>query len=142
MIRLQHHREPYWLDLVGGVRVLVLPFTTAIMLAVRGAGEDLASPNVHVRDAAAVRAYGRAAILDWEGVQAADGTPAPPTPDNIDAVLDIGPVGAAFHLAYVNPGLDMALEKNGSAPSPSGTSAGVSTTAVPAAAPAPSARPN
>jgi hypothetical protein len=35
MIRLDLKREPYWLDLVPGVRVHVRPCTTALIMAAR-----------------------------------------------------------------------------------------------------------
>ena len=50
----------------------------------------------------------------------------------IDALLDIWPIFEAFQLTYVSKGLLLEQEKNASAPSPNGPSAGASGTAKPA----------
>jgi hypothetical protein len=66
----------------------------------------------------------------------AEGNPVHVTPEGIDALLDILPLFEAFQLRYVSKGLLLEAEKNGSAPSPNGTSAGATSIADPAAAPA------
>ena len=78
------------------------------------------------------KALARRAVLAWEGVGDADGTPIEPSPEAIDALLDIWPIFEAFQLTYVSKGLLLEQEKNASAPSPSGPSAGASDTAKPA----------
>ncbi|MFU8899892.1 MAG: hypothetical protein ACNA7L_13465, partial [Roseinatronobacter sp.] len=64
------------------------------------------------------------AILDWEGVGDADGNPTPVTPEGIAALLDIWPIFEKFQMGYVAKGLELEQEKNASAPSPSGSTAG------------------
>jgi hypothetical protein len=78
------------------------------------------------------KALARRAVLAWEGVGDAEGTPIDPGPEAIDALLDIWPIFEAFQLAYVSKGLLLEQEKNASAPSPSGPSAGATDTAKPA----------
>ena len=57
----------------------------------------------------------------------------------LDALLEIWPVFEAFQTGYVAKGLILDAEKNVSAPSPTGPSAGATGTARPARAPAPTA---
>jgi hypothetical protein len=53
-------------------------------------------------------------------------------PAGIDALLEVQPIFEAFQAIYVAKGLLLDAEKNASAPSPSGTSAGATATAQPA----------
>jgi hypothetical protein len=135
MIRLDLSREPGWLDLGHGVRLRVLPLTTALMVASRSDAQVEALPDSAIDEERAVvfaKAIARRAVTDWEGVGDAEGAPAPVSPEGIDALLDVWPIFEAFQLAYVAKGLMLEQEKNASAPSPSGTSAGVIATAKPA----------
>ena len=61
----------------------------------------------------------------------ADGNPIDPSPEAMDALLDIWPIFEAFQLTYVSKGLLLEQEKNVSAPLPNGPSAGASDTALP-----------
>ena len=63
-------------------------------------------------------------LLNWEQRRR--------SPEAIDALLDIWPIFEAFQLTYVSKGLLLEQEKNASAPSPSGPSAGAKATARPA----------
>ena len=56
----------------------------------------------------------------------------PVTPEGIDALLEVWPVFEAFQTQYVAKGLILDAEKNVSAPSPTGPSAGATATARPA----------
>jgi hypothetical protein len=139
MIRLDLNREPAWLDLAPGVRVLVEPLTSALMMAVRSDPGVEALPETATDEDRALalgRALGRLAIRDWKGVGDAEGAPIPPTPEAITALLDLWPLFEAFQLRYVAKGLILEQEKNASALSPSGTSAGATDTAPPVQAPA------
>jgi hypothetical protein len=71
-------------------------------------------------------------VLGWEGIGDADGKPIDPSPEAIDALLDVWPIFEVFQLTYVSKGLLLEREKNGSALSPNGPSAGASGTAKPA----------
>jgi hypothetical protein len=71
-------------------------------------------------------------VLAWEGIGDADGKPIDPSPEAIDALLDVWPIFEAFQLTYVSKGLLLEQEKNVSAPSPNGPSAGATDTAKPA----------
>ena len=59
-------------------------------------------------------------------------TPIDPSPEAIDALLDVWPIFEAFQLTYVSKGLLLEQEKNASALSPNGPSAGATDTAKPA----------
>jgi len=131
MIRLDLKREPYWLDLAPGVRIRVRPCTTALVMAARAGmiagGED----DDNARGAAMLKALARVAIVDWEGIGDEAGTAIPPSPERIDALLDLYPAFRAFETAYFLPALVLDEEKNASAPAPNGTSeAGPSTAAA------------
>ena len=134
MLRLNLAREPSWLDLGHGVRLHVEPLTTALMMAARADPAVEALPEAAGQDQLALamaQAVARRAVLDWEGVGDAECNPLPVTPEGIDALLDVWPIFEAFQLAYVAKGLVLEQEKNVSAPSPSGTSAGAAGTAKP-----------
>ncbi|MFO1156624.1 MAG: hypothetical protein U1E43_07595 [Rhodospirillales bacterium] len=109
MIRLDLKREPYWLDLPGGVRLRVAPCSTHLMMAARQQIDGFAGVD---RGAALVRALARVAILEWEGVGDADGNPVEPTPEHIDALLDLWPIAAAFERDYLAPAVMLDAEKN------------------------------
>jgi hypothetical protein len=145
MLRLDLTAEPRWLDFGHGVRLRVAPPTTALMVAARSdtAVEAMAPiASDEERPLAFAKAIARRAVTDWEGVGDADGNPVPVTPPGIDALLEVWPIFEAFQAAYVSKGLLLDAEKNVSAPSPTGTSAGATATAGPAANPARTARRN
>jgi hypothetical protein len=132
MIRLKLGATPQWLDLAPGLRLLVGPLTTALMVSARAdpAIEEL--PEGAAQEALALamaKAVARRAVLDWEGVGDDLGEPIPVTPEGVDALLEIWPVFEAFQTQYVAKGLILDAEKNVSAPSPTGPSAGASGTA-------------
>ena len=69
-------------------------------------------------------ALARRAVVGWEGVGDENGNVLEATPEGIDALLSLWPIFEAFNLHYVSRGMLLDAEKNGSAPSPTGTSAG------------------
>ncbi|MFD1510639.1 hypothetical protein [Lacimonas salitolerans] len=134
MLTLDLTNAPRWHDLAPGVRVQLRPLTTALMVATRADPEVEAVPEDatdETRAMAFAKALARRAVLDWEGIGDADGVPIEPSPEAIDALLDIWPIFEAFQLTYVSKGLLLEQEKNASAPSPTGTSAGARATAKP-----------
>jgi hypothetical protein len=142
MIRIQLSPEPQWLDLGHGVRMKLLPLTTALMVATRSdtAMQELESDaNNATRAAVFAAALARRAVVDWEGVGDADGAVIGVTPEGIDALLSLWPIFEAFNLHYVSRGMLLDAEKNGSAPSPTGTSVGAKATARPAEGSVPTA---
>ncbi|MCC5989761.1 MAG: hypothetical protein JJT95_18995 [Pararhodobacter sp.] len=135
MLRLNLAREPYWLDLGLGVRVRVEPLTTALMVAARSDPVVRDLPEGTSDDEIAVifgKVLAERAILDWEGVGDANGNPTPVSPEGIAALLDIWPIFEKFQMGYVAKGLELEAEKNASAPSPTGSTAGATATARPA----------
>ena len=142
MIRLNLTATPQWLDLAPGLRLLVGPLTTSLMVSARAdmAIESLPkSATTEELALAMAKAVARRAILEWEGVGDDKGDPAPVTPEGIDALLEIWPVFEAFQTSYVAKGLILDSEKNVSAPSPSGPSVGASAIAPPVNRAAPTA---
>jgi hypothetical protein len=143
MIRLDLSSAPKWLDLGAGLRLHVLPVTTAIMVAARNDPAVEALPEEASREEQALvmaKAVARRVVTGWEGVGDANDNPVPVTPEGIDALLDIWPVFEAFQTRCLAPHLMLDAEKNGSAPSQTGTSAGAKATARPAKARARTAR--
>jgi hypothetical protein len=141
MLRLSApRREPYWLDLVPGVRVKVKPITVAAIIAARQAAADAAKDGgddmIYNGSAAFTRRMARWGIVEWEGVGDADGNPVDPTPENIDALLEHWRAFDAIDGQYVVPALIQDAEKNGSSLSPNGISAGAKATARRARKPA------
>lgn len=150
MLRLNVNHGPFWLDLIDGVRVEVLPLSTEVRMRATQAialtgGKVVASddadgeieaadhgPDAITRDIVYMRALAAQAIIAWEGVGDEAGEPAPVTPENIVAFLDMHPLYQAFYIGYVLPGMKVVTEGNGSAPSPNGTSAAGPTIAGPA----------
>ena len=135
MIRLNLTATPEWLTFSPGLRLLVAPLTTALMVSARAdpAIEALSEGASQEELALAMaKAVARRAALDWEGVGDDAGNIVPVTPDGIDALLEIWPVFEAFQTQYVARGLILDAEKNVSTPSPSGPSAGATATARPA----------
>ncbi len=139
MIRLNLTATPEWLDLAPGLRLLVSPLTTALMVSARADPAIETLPEDASQEALALamaKSVARSAVLDWEGVGDAMGTIVPISPEGIDALLEIWPVFEAFQTQYVAKGLILGAEKNVSAPSPTGPSAGATGIAPPAKPPA------
>ena len=132
MLTLDLTNEPRWHDLAPGVGVQLCPLTTALMVATRSdpAVEGVpAEASDEERAVAFAKALARRAVLSWEGIGDADGKPIDPSPEAIDALLDIWPIFEAFQLTYVSKGLLLEQEKNVSASSPTGPSVGATDTA-------------
>jgi hypothetical protein len=143
MIRLDLSSEPKWLDLGSGLRLFVLPVTTATMVAARNDPTVESLPKDASQEQMAVvmaKAVARRVVTDWEGVGDANGKPVVVTPEGIDALLDIWPVFEAFQTRCLAPHLMLDAEKNVSSPLPNGTSAGARLTARPASPRARTAR--
>ncbi len=149
MIKLDRQTGPFWLDLVPGVRVEVEPISVASMLIAReavakvlGSDAEAEEGDADIGDArdtnarasvALVRELCLRGIKRWEGVGDADGEPAPVTPENVGALLDVWQVYDALDLHYVTPALRRGAEKNELKKPPAGTSGAAPNTALPAA---------
>jgi hypothetical protein len=108
MLTLDLTNAPRWHDLAPGVRVQLRPLTTALMVATRS---DLAVEAVpeeasdEERAVAFAKSLARRAVLAWDGIGDADGMPIDPSPEAIDALLDVGPIFVASQLTYDSMGL-------------------------------------
>ena len=119
MLRLNLSNEPRWLDLGHGVRLLVEPLTTAIMLAARSdptivaaaADAEGSASNDNLARIVA-KAVARIVVRDWEGVGNEDGEPMAISHDGIDALLEIWPIFEAFQTRYIAGALILDAEKN------------------------------
>jgi hypothetical protein len=119
MLRLNLCTEPRWIDLGHGVRLLVEPLTTAIMLATRSdptivAAAGHAEGSTSNDDLARIvaKAVARIVVKDWEGVGDEDGKPMPISHDGIDALLELWPIFEAFQTKYIAGALILDAEKN------------------------------
>ena len=119
MLRLNLSNEPRWLDLGHGVRLLLEPLTTAIMLAARSdptiiaaAGDAKGSASNDDLARIVAKAVARIVVKDWEGVGDKDGKLLPLTPEGIDALLELSPIFEAFQTKYIAGALILDAEKN------------------------------
>ena len=148
MIRLDLPREPHWLDLPHGVRVLVRPLDTATDAAARAAAvTDLRERGQTAPPAAAkepwrlgqtkdalARAVGQLTILDWSGVLLADGSPAPVTAETVALLMAIPKIATAFLRQIYAPLDRLASEGEGCGAAPVGISVAAPGTATGAGA--------
>ena len=112
-----------------------------INYASEGSATDTTVYGPFYREGAPARAFGDSIAIEdngeavlWRGrVLTTEGEPVP------NALLDVWPIFEAFQLAYVSKGLLLEQEKNASALSPNGPSAGAIDTATPVQEPAPTA---
>lgn len=130
--------EPFWLDLLPGVRVRLRPITVASMLVAREAvgkiyrDEDKTDLTARA-SMALVRELAHRGIVEWEGIGTAEGEPAAVNPETVSDLLDHWPAYDALDALYVTPALRRDEEKNASSNSPDGTSGEDPNTATPAA---------
>src|SRR5690554_2119413 len=93
MLKLAFDREPFWLDMVPGVRVQFRPITVAAILLARTAAADVLSAggdDAMVKAGVAfTRSLAHSGIAAWEGIGGADGNPVEPTKETIDAALEV-----------------------------------------------------
>jgi hypothetical protein len=171
MIDLAQRSEPYEIPLPYGLSVTVKPLTTARMAAAQAAARravDAIERQARERTEAGltldglpelsaeaerdgfyqaqlIRELAVRHISDWAGVEL-EGGPAPPTRENIAAVMELYPVGERFFQEFTLRQVLLNAAKNGSGPSAAGTSSQAEgpSTAEPAArmaCPAPEASP-
>lgn len=148
MAQIKRPSPPKWHDVAPGMRIKFrFGPTEALNAARRGARlsalqEGVVDPEFAFVAGAAVwgavewEGFGDP---DWQGEDLAECPPAPLTSENLVLVLqgmpDVFDSVAEF---YVDPLMELLAEKNGSGPSPNGTSAAGQASATDAAKPAPS----
>jgi hypothetical protein len=171
MIDLAQRSEPYEIALPYGLSVTVKPLTTAGMAAAQAAARraveaierqarertDAGLPPNGLPDLSAegerdgfyqaqlIRELAVRHVTSWTGVDL-EGGPAPPTPENVAAVMELYPVGERFFQEFTLRQVLLNAAKNGCGPSAAGTSSPAEgrNTAEPAAmttCPAPVATP-
>ena len=171
MIDLGQRSEPYEIALPYGLSITVKPLTTAGMAAAQAAARrsveaierqarertEAGLPLEGLPDLSAegerdgfyqaqlIRELAVRHVTSWTGVELAGG-PAPPTPANIAAVMELYPVGERFFQEFTLRQVLLNAAKNGSGLSAAGTSSRAEgpNTAAPArrrGSPAPEASP-
>jgi len=173
MIDLAQRSEPYELELPYRLKVTVKPLTTAGMAAAQAAARraveaierqarersDAGLPLDGLPDLLAegerdgfyqaqlIRELAVRHVTSWTGVEL-EGGPAPPTPENVTAVMELYPVGERFFQEFTLRQVLLNSAKNAFGPSAAGTSspaegpstaepAGKTTCPAPEASPAP-----
>jgi hypothetical protein len=110
-------REPFWLDLLPGVRIQFRPVSVAAMLLARAAaGEVLRSGGEDATTKAGeafTKSLARSGIIAWEGIGDAGGQPVEPTPERVDQLLELWLAFDAIDRLYVGPAIVQEAEKNG-----------------------------
>ena len=171
MLDLSTPKAPFDIALPYGLLVTVKPLTTAGMAAAQAAARraveaierqarerteaglaldglpDLSAEGERdgFYQAQLIRELAVRHITSWTGVEL-EGGPAPPTPENIAAVMELYPVGERFFQEFTLRQVLLNAAKNGCGPSAAGTSSRAEgpNTAEPAATtacPAPEASP-
>lgn len=116
-------REPFWLDILAGVRIQFRPISVADMLVARAAAAESLGTNVEgelaldrrttvAAGAAFTRSLALSGIVAWEGIGDAGGKPIDPSPIAIDQLLEVWPAFDAIDRLYVGPALTRLDEKN------------------------------
>jgi hypothetical protein len=147
MIDLSQPSAPFELELPYSLRVTVRPLTTAGMAAAQAAARraveaierqarerteaglaldglpDLSAEGERdgFYQAQLIRELAVRHITSWTGVERESG-PAPPTSENIAAVMELYPVGERFFQEFTLRQVLLNAAKNGSGPSAAGTS--------------------
>jgi hypothetical protein len=147
MIDLSQRTEPYELELPYGLRVTVRQLTTAGMAAAQAAARraveaierqarerseaglaldglpDLSAEGERdgFYQAQLIRELAVRHITSWTGVELEGGL-APPTSENVAAVMELYPVGERFFQEFTLRQVLLNAAKNGSGPSAAGTS--------------------
>jgi hypothetical protein len=147
MIDLSQPTEPYELELPYGLKVTVRPLTTAGMAAAQAAARraiDAIERQARERTEAGlaldglpdlstegerdgfyqtqlIRELALRHITRWTGVEL-EGESAPPTPENVAAVMEFYPVGERFFQEFTLRQVLLNAAKNACGPSAAGTS--------------------
>ncbi len=116
-------RDPFWLDILPGVRIQFRPISVADMLVARAAAAESLGAKVEgdlaldrsttvAAGAAFTRSLALSGIVAWEGVGDAGGKPIDPNPVAISQLLEVWPAFDAIDRLYVGPALTRLDEKN------------------------------
>jgi hypothetical protein len=160
MFDLAQRSEPFEIALPYGLSVIVKPLTTAGMAAAQAAARRVVEaiewqvrerteagltleglPDLSAQgdrdgfyQAQLIRELAVRHITGWTGVEL-EGGPAPPTPENIGAVMELYPVGERFFQEFTLRQVLLNAAKNACRPSAAGTSSPVEgpNTAMPVA---------
>lgn len=108
--------EPFWLDILPGVRIRFKPVSVAAMLIARAAAADAlksgGDAGMIEAGAAFTRSLALSGIAAWEGIGDAAGEPVEPDRETILQLLDLWPAFDAIDRLYAGPALVRLEEKN------------------------------
>jgi hypothetical protein len=147
MIDFRPSVEPYGLELPYGLHVIVRPLTTVGMAVAQAAARravEAIERQARVRlesglpldglpdlsaegerdgfyQAQLIRELAVRHITSWSGIER-EGGPAPPTPENVSAVMELYPVGERFFQEFTLRQVLLNAAKNGCGPSAAGIS--------------------
>jgi hypothetical protein len=134
MIRLNLHKEPYWLELPAEVKIKVYPLSTAIMNAAQSmvikqikalqAENNLENEQIRLglSQSLLIKALAIASITEWQGVFLPEGEElAAASEQNICDLMDIWFIGQEFWEKYTTSFFLLETEGNGSRPAVHGT---------------------
>jgi hypothetical protein len=150
MIDLGQRSGPSEIALPDGLRVTVKPLMTAGMAAAQAAARRAVEaierqaqerteaglpldglPDLSAEDerdgfyqSQLIRELAVRHVMSWSGVEL-EGGPAPPTPENIAAVMELYPIGERFFQEFTLRQVLLNAAKNGCGPSAAGTSSPV-----------------
>jgi hypothetical protein len=116
-------RDPFWLDILPGVRIQFRPISVADMLVARAAAAESLGAKVEgdapldrsttvAAGATFTRSLALSGIVAWEGIGDASGKPIDPKPVAINQLLEVWPAFDAIDRLYVGPALTRLDEKN------------------------------
>ena len=116
-------RDPFWLDILAGVRIQFRPISVADMLVARAAAAESLGTKVEgdlaldrsttvAAGAAFTRSLALSGIVAWDGIGDASGKPIDPNPIAINQLLEVWPAFDAIDRLYVGPALTRLDEKN------------------------------
>lgn len=116
MLKLAVDREPFWLDLLPGVRIQFRPVSVAAILCARATAAEVLRADGEDAEVKAGLAFTRSlahsGIAAWQGIGDAEANPVDPTSERIDQALELWPVFDAIDRLYVAPAIARDAEKN------------------------------
>lgn len=115
MLVLNLKKEPFWIELLAGVRVQLKPITTPLVIAARVQAIKILGDNPQdgsVWASTFLTCLAQASIMAWEGIVGEDGKEVPLTSDNVAAFMGNIHAYDAFDALYYRKVDLLEQEKN------------------------------
>jgi len=142
MKRLNIKTKPDWMALDCGVRLLVAPYSSFLLLSANSDSRLVSLPEGTPDDFHNMvlgKVLADMAIVDWDGVGDEVGEELDFSPEALSTLMNDVEILGDFMVKFMGPMAEQELEKNGSSPLLNGNSAGAESIAAPAEQLAPSA---